>query len=253
MNLLDRSGGGQGASHLDDLDGLIAVADLHPDAATFEAWLHEAFHSERDPAGVTVSTIHRVKGREWDHVAVFGVADGVTPHRLADDVEEERRVLHVGITRGRRRVAVLADRSRRSPFVDELTGAAPHRPPERVARPARPEPVTRRRAAASPKSSSASTPSPRSGRLRDWRTMRAKARRGARVRRPQRPPPAWHRRRQTTGRHRARRLRRHRPDQAGALRRRDPRRAQRRCRARRVRPDVAELTPAVMSKSADRP
>ena len=174
MNLLDRSGGGQGASHLDDLDGLIAVADLHPDAATFEAWLHEAFHSERDPAGVTVSTIHRVKGREWDHVAVFGVAHGVTPHRLADDVEEERRVLHVGITRGRRRVTVLADRSRRSPFIDELTGAAPHRPPERMARPTRPEPVTRRRAAAIPEVELSVDAVAAERALRDWRTMRAK-------------------------------------------------------------------------------
>ena len=29
------------------------------------------------PSGVTLSTIHRVKGREWDRVAVFGVADGI--------------------------------------------------------------------------------------------------------------------------------------------------------------------------------
>ena len=36
MSLLDQSGSGQGSSHLDDLDGLLGVADLHPDAATFE-------------------------------------------------------------------------------------------------------------------------------------------------------------------------------------------------------------------------
>lgn len=172
MNLLDRSGSGQGASHLDDLDGLIAVADLHPEAATFEAWLHGSFHSERDPAGVTVSTIHRVKGREWDHVAVFGVADGVAPHRLAEDVEEERRVLHVGITRGRRRVAVLADRSRRSPFIDELAGIAPHRPAERVRAP-RKEAVTRRRAVVPDVELSVDAVAAERA-LRDWRTKRAK-------------------------------------------------------------------------------
>ena len=96
MSLLDRTGGGQGSSHLDDLDGLLGVADLHPDPAGFEPWLRAAFQREADPAGVTLSTIHRVKGREWDRVAVFGVADGLVPHRLAEDVEEERRVLHVG-------------------------------------------------------------------------------------------------------------------------------------------------------------
>ena len=68
----------------------------------------EAFHTERDPLGVTVSTIHRVKGREWDHVAALGVVDGIVPHRLAEDTEEERRALHVGITRGAT-AAVLTD------------------------------------------------------------------------------------------------------------------------------------------------
>jgi len=128
MGMLDRTGGGQGSSHLDDLEGLLGVADLHPDPAGFEPWLRRVFGRESDPAGVTLSTIHRVKGREWDRVLVFGVADGVVPHRLSDDVEEERRVLHVAITRGRHRVAVLADRSRRSPFLAEMAGTAPKRP-----------------------------------------------------------------------------------------------------------------------------
>ena len=57
-------------------------------------------------------------------MVVFGVTDGLLPHRLAEDVEEERRVLHVAITRGRHRVLVLGDRSRRSPFLAELDGSA---------------------------------------------------------------------------------------------------------------------------------
>ncbi|MDQ3738838.1 MAG: ATP-dependent DNA helicase UvrD2, partial [Actinomycetota bacterium] len=141
MSLLDRTGGGQGSSHLDDLEGLLGVADLHPDPGGFEAWLSQSFQREADPSGVKLSTIHRVKGREWNRVVVFGVADGVVPHRLAEDVEEERRVLHVAITRGRHRVAVLADRTRRSSFLDEMAGIAakpphsPHVPTPGVARP----------------------------------------------------------------------------------------------------------------------
>jgi hypothetical protein len=125
MTLLDSSGGASG-SHLDDLEALLQVADLHADAASFEAWLRGAFHRERASGGVTLSTIHRVKGREWDRVAVFGITEGIVPHRLADDVEEERRILHVGITRGRERVVVLGDRTRRSPLLGELDGSAPH-------------------------------------------------------------------------------------------------------------------------------
>ncbi len=125
MTLLDSSGGASG-SHLDDLEALLQVADLHPDATSFEAWLRRAFHRERADGGVTLSTIHRVKGLEWDRVVVFGVTDGILPHRLSEDAEEERRVLHVGITRGRHRVLVLGDQSRPSRCLAELDGTAPH-------------------------------------------------------------------------------------------------------------------------------
>ena len=125
MTLLDSTGGASG-SHLDDLEALLQVADLHEDASSFEAWLRRSFHREHAAEGVTLSTIHRVKGREWDRVVVFGASDGLMPHRLSDDIEEERRVLHVGITRGRHRVVVLGDRSRPSPFLAELDGTAEH-------------------------------------------------------------------------------------------------------------------------------
>jgi superfamily I DNA/RNA helicase len=128
VDLLDASGGGEGQSHRDDLEGLLQVADLHPDVAAFEPWLRSALEARDDgEAGVTLSTIHRVKGREWPRVAVFGATEGLMPHRLAlgaAAVEEERRVFHVAITRGIGRVAVLADASRPSPFLSELDSEA---------------------------------------------------------------------------------------------------------------------------------
>jgi hypothetical protein len=60
---------------------------------------------------------------------VLGADDGDFPHRLAADVEEERRVFHVAITRARDDVVVLADNRSPSPFCAELTGTAPRRPP----------------------------------------------------------------------------------------------------------------------------
>jgi DNA helicase-2/ATP-dependent DNA helicase PcrA len=127
MEGLDRSKGGEGSSQLDDLEALLQVADLHPSLEGFEPWLRRALSgtSARGPA-VTLSTVHRVKGREWPCVAVAGVTSGLLPHRLAADEEEERRVLHVAITRARSRVVVLGDESRPSPFLAELTGVAPH-------------------------------------------------------------------------------------------------------------------------------
>lgn len=124
MTLLDSKGGAT-SSHLDDLEALLQVADLHPEAPSFESWLRHALGGERADGGVVLSTVHRVKGLEWDRVVVFGATEGLMPHRLASDIEEERRVLHVALTRGRHRVLVLGDASRPSPFLAELDGSAP--------------------------------------------------------------------------------------------------------------------------------
>lgn len=109
-----------GDSHIDDLDALTNLAQLHPDAASFEEWLREVLTRPSDRDGVTLATVHKVKGEEWDRVLVVDVRDGVLPHRRAQDVEEERRILHVAITRGREQVVVLTDRTRPSPFIREL-------------------------------------------------------------------------------------------------------------------------------------
>ena len=108
---LDRSSNG------DDLAALVQVAPLHPDAATFEPWLQERLAAGvarasdgagQDPSGgdsaepaVHLATVHKVKGREWARVIVFGADAGLFPHRLSADVEEERRIFHVAITRAR--------------------------------------------------------------------------------------------------------------------------------------------------------
>jgi hypothetical protein len=114
----------EGSSHGDDLDALEQLASLHPDPATFREWLVDRLREPTDETGVTLSTVHRVKGMEWDHVLVFAANAGLFPHRLSDEVEEERRVFHVAITRCRQGVDVLADRARPSVFVDELTRPA---------------------------------------------------------------------------------------------------------------------------------
>ena len=137
MELLDGRPGAEGSSHLDDLDALLQVADIQPDPERFEIDLRRALTADRAPdegtgAGVTLSTVHRVKGREWPHVVVFGANGGLFPHRLAEDVEEERRVFHVAITRGIADVTVLADADRPSPFLAELDGTAPKRTPRQL-------------------------------------------------------------------------------------------------------------------------
>lgn len=48
---------------------------------------------------VTISTIHAAKGLEWPVVFVPAVYEGIIPHSRAEDVDEERRLLYVAMTR----------------------------------------------------------------------------------------------------------------------------------------------------------
>jgi DNA helicase-2/ATP-dependent DNA helicase PcrA len=136
----------------DDLDALIAIGALHPDPVGFGEWLRDGLSRPGNPEGVTLATIHAVKGREWDHVVVHDASAGLMPHRLAPDIEEERRVFHVALTRCRLSSTVVAGASP-SPFLEELVAEwvpgsagpqpAPPRPaPNGSARPAARSPET---------------------------------------------------------------------------------------------------------------
>jgi DNA helicase II / ATP-dependent DNA helicase PcrA len=132
MDVLDSSRSeADRSTHTDDLAALESVAALHPDVTTFEQWLREALTrtAGQEPL-VLLSTIHRIKGREWDHVIVFDASRGLFPHRLGNDEEGERRVFHVALTRARRQVVALADVDAPSIFLSELDGTRVRPAPE---------------------------------------------------------------------------------------------------------------------------
>jgi len=88
----------------------------------------------RAERGVSLMTLHSAKGLEFKGVVVAGLEDGLLPHfnsqGAREDVEEERRLLYVGMTRARERLYLTLCRRRRiagryqdqteSPFLSEI-------------------------------------------------------------------------------------------------------------------------------------
>jgi DNA helicase II / ATP-dependent DNA helicase PcrA len=102
--------------------------------AGFLQELGRRFSTESSGRGVNLLTYHRAKGLEFDAVFLPRLLDGELPFRSGRSrapVEEERRLLYVGITRARRHLYVTwpADaRGGPSPFVAELGWRGPARP-----------------------------------------------------------------------------------------------------------------------------
>jgi ATP-dependent DNA helicase Rep len=101
---------------------------------------------EKDQDVVTLSTLHASKGLEWPHVLLVGVTEGMLPFKMNDGadspggsdraheaanedmaqrLQEERRLMYVGITRAQRSLAVSWTRRRKKGR--EMVAALPSR------------------------------------------------------------------------------------------------------------------------------
>ena len=95
----------------------LAVARPDADLRDFVAELDERAEAQHAPtvAGVTLASLHAAKGLEWDAVFLVGLSEGMLPISYAttpEQVEEERRLLYVGITRAREHLALTWSLSR---------------------------------------------------------------------------------------------------------------------------------------------
>ncbi|MFF8173126.1 ATP-dependent DNA helicase UvrD2 [Streptomyces chartreusis] len=106
-----------------------AAAKTGATLADLVAELDERANAQHAPTvqGVTLASLHSAKGLEWDVVFLVGVAEGMMPITYAktdEQVEEERRLLYVGVTRARRHLHVSWSLTR-------APGGRPNRRPSR--------------------------------------------------------------------------------------------------------------------------
>jgi len=123
---------------IENLEELVGVArefeQRDPDGGVAEFLEQVSLVSEQDEydqeeATVTLMTLHNAKGLEFDVVFMAGMEDGVFPHYRsmtdAAQLEEERRLAYVGMTRARRRLYLTHAWSR------SLFGSSNYNPPSR--------------------------------------------------------------------------------------------------------------------------
>lgn len=93
---------------------LLRLAEEAPEGTTLKAFgdeLQRRAKDQHEPAvrTVTLATLHAAKGLEWDHVHLVGMAEGLLPISYAttfEQVDEERRLAYVGITRAARTLSM---------------------------------------------------------------------------------------------------------------------------------------------------
>ncbi|MFM9877361.1 MAG: ATP-dependent helicase [Rhodoglobus sp.] len=98
----------------DSLNALMQLAEAAAPGTTLKQFVDELFErqaGQHEPtlSAVTLATLHSAKGLEWQSVHLVGLSEGLLPISYAKDasaVEEERRLLYVGVTRARRRLAL---------------------------------------------------------------------------------------------------------------------------------------------------
>jgi DNA helicase-2/ATP-dependent DNA helicase PcrA len=171
--------GGAARERWESLAALVTLADdllaANPDAHLPEliAELDQRANAQHAPTvqGVTLASLHSAKGLEWDAVFLVGLTDTTLPIQhatTAAQIAEERRLLYVGITRARERLA-LSWALARSP--GQRRGRRPSRFLDGLRPAGGPEVKPKRVKTKAPEAADAEL----FGRLRGWRKAQADA------------------------------------------------------------------------------
>jgi DNA helicase-2/ATP-dependent DNA helicase PcrA len=115
-----------------EFEGLPSIESLQPFLENAALVSDQDALTDDEQQYLTLITLHQIKGLEYPVVFIIGFEDGVLPHQRSiddpDQLEEERRIAYVGMTRARKRLYLLRAFRRR------LFGAPTGNPPSRFLR-----------------------------------------------------------------------------------------------------------------------
>jgi DNA helicase-2/ATP-dependent DNA helicase PcrA len=166
--ILDKEDGEERWENIMELKSVASEYDGHNPEEALAAFLEKvSLVSDIDELdekadAVTLITLHQAKGLEFPAVFIVGLEEGILPHRKSfddpEEMEEERRLCYVGITRAKKRLYLLRSYRR------SLFGGSTANLPSRFLRDISPQLVSTRglwQESLSPRASADSQPSPR--------------------------------------------------------------------------------------------
>lgn len=119
---------GSSTEQIENMDAFENIADQYYDLQEFITYLNSELKKtlSENKDMVQLSTIHRAKGLEYPVVFLPGLNDGLLPHKKADDIQDERRLFYVGITRAEKELYISSSEfynnklMKISPFIKDI-------------------------------------------------------------------------------------------------------------------------------------
>jgi len=137
LDMLTQRDSSEDTARADNLHELVnAMSEGTERGETLTDFLdHAALVSDSDnydeQALITLMTLHSAKGLEFDHVFLTGMEEGIFPHSRSqsdlEELEEERRLCYVGMTRAKETLTLTRAVYRRTYGSERLTGSMPSR------------------------------------------------------------------------------------------------------------------------------
>lgn len=123
-----QSDDGGSTEQIENMDALENIADKYVDLQDFIDHIDkiDELATENSDKKIQLSTIHKAKGLEFPVVFIIGCNDGLLPHKKSTDINDEKRLFYVGITRAEKELYLSSTSMyntqfcKPSPFINEI-------------------------------------------------------------------------------------------------------------------------------------